>query len=243
MMSQRNLKEKVSGQFELGKPAQVSIPEEGRRILANLAPLQRYPPAIELFKQGGPAQDIYIVEHGLVKLVRLSSQGRDLIVGLRSPGWVVGIASVILQKPYPASALSLTYCHLRRIPAAILIELLQSNIQLSWYFHLLQSREIFDQIGHQVGLGFLSARQRLEQLLWRLIYAQKLSSPQKDELKKEARLNLPLKNNEIADLIAVTPEHLSRVMRQMQQEGVLRREKGWIIIIDPQQLQHASDLL
>ena len=242
MMSRSNFKERGAAQFESGRITQASIAEEGRSMLSSLAPVQKYPPSIELFKQGCPAQDVYLVEHGLVKLMRLCDEGRSLILGLRPSGWVLGASSVILQKPYPASAITVTNCHLRRILATSFIELLKTSSQFSLYFNQLQSREIYDQIGHQVGLGFHSARHRLEQLLWQLIYTHKLNDPQQREFQKEMRLNLPLKHNEIADLIAVTPEHLSRVMKQMQQEGFLRREKGWIIISDLQKLQPVPDL-
>jgi CRP-like cAMP-binding protein len=241
--SQMKIQKEAGASFGLKQPEPLSLDEGRRAFLDGLGPLQRYPPAIELFKQHAQAQDIYIVEHGLVKLIRLNQEGREMILGLRSPGWVLGDASVVLQKPYAASAFTLTYCHLRRIPAESFIELLQTNAHISWYFHQLQSREIYNQIGHMEGLGFLSARHRLEQLLWQLVSTQRLNNSQEEDLREETRLNLPLKQTEIAELIAVTPEHLSRVLKQMQNEGILRREKGWIIIADPQKLQHAPDLL
>ena len=41
-----------------------------------------------------------------------------------------------------------------------------------------------------------------------------------------------MKQVEIAELIAVTPEHLSVVLKRMEQQGIIRREKGWLIIPD-----------
>lgn len=222
---------------------EVSLRDESRTALASLGPLQRYPPAIELFKQSSQAQDLYLIEHGLVKVTRFNQEGRELILGLRSPGWVLGVASVILRKPHPASAFTLTTCHLRRIPAQSFTDLLRRDPYLSWYFHQLQSREIYSQIAHMEGLGFLSARQRLEQLLWQLVSTQMPGNAQGEDLRGETRLNVPLKLSEIAELIAITPEHLSRVLKQTEAEGLLRREKGWIIIYDPKKLRHAYDLL
>jgi len=54
----------------------------------------------------------------------------------------------------------------------------------------------------------------------------------------EMRLQMPLKHWEVAELIAVTPEHLSRVLRQMETEGILRREKGWLIFSTTHWSQH-----
>jgi CRP-like cAMP-binding protein len=55
------------------------------------------------------------------------------------------------------------------------------------------------------------------------------------------RLKLPLKHKELAQLLGITPEHLSRVLRGMQQEGVVVREKGWIRIADARLLREPSE--
>ena len=49
---------------------------------------------------------------------------------------------------------------------------------------------------------------------------------------KEVKLQTPLKHREIAELIAVTPEQLSRLLKGMEEDGLLRREKGWLILRD-----------
>jgi CRP-like cAMP-binding protein len=54
---------------------------------------------------------------------------------------------------------------------------------------------------------------------------------------KSARVNLPLTRVEIAQLLAITPEHLSRVLNVMEQEGIIRRDKGTILIPDIARLQ------
>jgi DNA-binding HxlR family transcriptional regulator len=52
-----------------------------------------------------------------------------------------------------------------------------------------------------------------------------------------------LKHLEIAQLIAVTSEHLSRLLNQLEQDGLLRRRKGWVIIQDPRKLWHLPDVI
>jgi CRP-like cAMP-binding protein len=57
------------------------------------------------------------------------------------------------------------------------------------------------------------------------------------------RLQSPLKHLEIAQLIAVTSEHLSRLLNQLEQDGLRRRRKGWVIIQDPRKLWHLPDVI
>jgi len=50
------------------------------------------------------------------------------------------------------------------------------------------------------------------------------------------RFELPLRNWELAQLLGVTPEHLSRILRDLTKEGIIRRAKGWILVERPEKL-------
>jgi CRP-like cAMP-binding protein len=75
----------------------------------------------------------------------------------------------------------------------------------------------------------------LADLLWQLAHVLKLTNSSGEVL-----LRLPLKHWELAQLIAVTPEYLSRLLNKMQQDGVVRRKKGFMIIQDMGKLWHSS---
>jgi len=45
-----------------------------------------------------------------------------------------------------------------------------------------------------------------------------------------------LKNWEVAQLLALTPQHLCRLVKQLENEGLLMRKNGWIILSDPKKL-------
>ncbi|MGB7926448.1 MAG: Crp/Fnr family transcriptional regulator [Pyrinomonadaceae bacterium] len=190
---------------------------------------QGYPPGLEVFQQGALAQSIYFIEEGIVKLVYLDQDGRELIVDLRFPGWVLGLDAVVVQKPYPVAAITSTKCYLRRIPAKAIRNLLETDARISGYIHQMHSIEAYEHVAKVAQLACFSARQRLEQLLWRFI-----SALGTNELQNEVRLQLPLKHREIAQLLAVTPEHLSRILKQMEHDGVISQQRGWLIISDAQ---------
>jgi CRP-like cAMP-binding protein len=204
----------------------------GWRQVTSLAPAQEYPPGIELFKQESVPRDVYLIEEGMIKLLYVEQNGREVIVGLRSPGWLVGAAYVVLHKNYAFSATTMTKCRLRRITADAFLSLLKTDPEFAWYFHQVQSYELYDQLTQLVGFGCLSARDKLEQLFSRLV---SVIAPHSDE--QGVRLKLPLKHWELARLIGVTPEHLSRVLKEMQADGVIVRERGWVGIADVKKLR------
>jgi CRP-like cAMP-binding protein len=214
-----------------------SLVAQGSEIFATLVPPDAYRPEIELFSQGSEPQEVYCIGRGLVKLVSIDPAGRQFIVGLRSPGWILGAASVIVQRPHLLTATTITSCHLHRISAETFLDLAKGNAQFAWYLQQILGREVYDQVTGLVRLGSSSARQRLEQLLLQFI-----SSMETGKSEKGMSFELPLRHWEIAQLIAVTPEHLSRLLRRIEQEGVIQREPRRIVITDLQKFRLLSDL-
>lgn len=206
---------------------------EARKAFCSLSQIAVYPRAAELFRQGFPARGIYCIHSGLVKLVNLTSDGKELIVGLRSSGWILGAPAVIIQKPHQVTAVTLTHCHLHYCPGVDFLRFAKFNVEFSKHLLHLYSSEVYDQERHVVMLGTLTATQRLEQLISQMISSR---------AQKEMRLKWPLKLEEIAQLIAVQPEYLSRLLKRMEKEGIIQRKKGGIVVSDPQRLFNSNEV-
>ena len=198
---------------------------------------RRYTPGEELFRQGGAPHGVCCIGSGYVKLSAVDEDGRELIVGLRGAGVVLGVSAVILQESYRVSATAVTDCESSYISAGLFVPLLKADARFSWLIQREQSRHSSQLLSHIMQLGFRSARNRLGELLWQLISATSVS-----EHVREAHLSLPLKQWEVAQLIAVTPEHLNRLVKQMQQEGILRWTKDRITVFDFKRLREPSSL-
>ena len=199
-----------------------------------LPPAQLYPVGTVLALQGCEARDIFFIEDGLAKLVRLDGNGREQILGLRGPGWILGAAFVLAGRSHPANVVAVTACTVRRLSREAFLAMLTEQPDLSWHVHRMHSREVLSQFHHMADLGARTARQRLECALQRLAA---VTNP--NGAGREVRLLSPLKRWELASLIAVTPEHLSRLLKGLRDDGVIRVDRGWIVITDMRRL--ASD--
>jgi CRP-like cAMP-binding protein len=195
-----------------------------------------YPPATKLFQQGARASEVYLVDKGLIKLTRLNEDGQEMITSLRSTGSILGAATAIVHKPHPVTAMTLTRCFLRRISLEDFFHLVRTDDNFCWYLHRSHSLEVHQQASQLIRMKYLSARQRLEQLVWQLLEA--IDAGRQDG---PVRLHLPLKYWEIAQLIGITPEHLSRVLKQIQDDGIMSRENGSLIITDIEGLRDSLD--
>lgn len=195
-----------------------------------------FPPGTEIFQQGTKARMVCLLKSGLVKLMRVEEDGQQMIVGLRSCGWLLGAESALLESPQAVTAVALTRCDLRCVSCSQFRQLVRHDPRLSWKVHQVQSREVYSQIRQLSGLGCLSARHRLEQFLW------DLSAEMKPiEAGREVRFQVPLRDWEVAQLIAVTSSYVCRLLKELENDGLLKRRKGWIILSQPERLWHEPE--
>jgi CRP-like cAMP-binding protein len=89
------------------------------------------------------------------------------------------------------------------------------------------SQEIFKQMKNMEAMSCMSAQDRLKLFLCDMIDEQKPGGS------KPSGFFLPLSNQELAQLLAITPEHLCRVLKGMERKGLIRREKGMLTVTNP----------
>jgi CRP/FNR family transcriptional regulator len=186
---------------------------------------------VGLFQQGTPADDVYFIHEGMVKLVWGEASGKQTIVGLRWDGCLIGVPAVVTGEPCPTSAVTLVPSIMERITAEKFVQRLQTDLDFAWQIHRIQSREVHEQVNWLGEMACCSARSRLRRLFSRLT---EVSNVQKEGTR--SRVRLPLKQREVAELIAVTPEHLNRLLHELSKDGLLHLRDGWIVIPDTQAL-------
>jgi CRP-like cAMP-binding protein len=193
--------------------------------------VRNYGSRSELLQQGTPADDVYLIHDGLVKLVWGDSTGKQTILGLRWPGCLIGVAAVVTAEPCAMSAVTLVPSVLERLSAEKFLQRLQTDSDFAWKIHQIQSREVHEQLNWLGEMACGSARSRLGNVFRRLT---EIGNVHTDG--KKSRVRLPLKQKEVAELIAVTPEHLSRLLHELSRAGLVHLRNGWIVIPNPQAL-------
>lgn len=188
---------------------------------------QSYPPAVSLFEQGSPVQAIGVVEEGLVKLLRWEHRGEAVAVGIRMSGGPLGTAAAMLRAPHPVTAETLTRCRILSIPVDHFLRLVTTNEHVSSDLHHIHAQELFECFAQLGGLGALSTRERLLRLIGEVVAAEHPSA-----VAGPVRVTLPLTYTELARAIVTTRQHLSRVLKQLEDENLIRRNKGWLVIAD-----------
>lgn len=191
-----------------------------RSALGALAeiPNERFPKGSHVLEQDGPPRSVFLVRSGLLKLAQLDPNRRSTIAGLRLSGGLLGLEAALLATPQPLTVVALTDCELTRVPAKVFRQRLRTSATFSWFVHLEQSKDVYRLLDQTVRLARLAARERLEDVL-RLIQKETAGSAQE-------AVAIPLREWELAELLAITPQYLCRLMHTLRDRGVLELRAG-----------------
>ncbi len=192
-------------------------------------PPQTYPAHTEILRQDTSSNAVYFIEKGSVKLTWMDEEGHEVIAGLRHKHWIIGAPAVLLERPYSFTVTTLTECALRCISAQNFLYLVKTNKEFAQHLIRLLSQAIFSHGKSLVIMGCTSAKDRLKNLLCKFVPDMDLQTGSQDQL----RIHLPLKNKELAQILAVTPEHLSRLLKELERQQFIRREENDLILLNP----------
>ncbi len=172
----------------------------------------------EILRQGYPGGEVVLLCEGVVKLVHSAADGRTTIVGLRLRGSFLGVGGCLLGTAETMSAIALGPCTIGTIESRSFATMVRQGGELSWRVHLEHCREIRRELVQCAGLAYLSARERLECFLEGL--AQEIAPG------RPLDVELPLRDWELAQLLAITPQYLSRLMDELARNGRVRKVRN-----------------
>ncbi len=196
-----------------------------------------YPSGVELFGQDECANDVFLVHSGLIKLTRSEANGNEILLDIRCPGSLIGSAAVITERPHPFTAITVTHCSLTRWGAQQFLLMMAADASLSACVRNMLSDEVLHHVARISQLTCLPARQRLEQFLWQLC---ERFGDGHEPVGGSAKVQLPLKHYEIAEMLSITPTYLCRLLNALEDESLIARRKGWIVVNRSSDLWHMS---
>jgi CRP-like cAMP-binding protein len=192
-----------------------------------LSTLHSLPCDVEIFRQDTPVDMVYLLERGLIKLIHYSPKGRETLVGLRRPYWLLGAASAIQGRLRGVGATTLSPCTLRFITTQQL-NTLSGDLAFSRFLNCVFSSEISGHINRMVALASMSGEERIIQLVAEIVASQ-TPCVTNDEIS----LSIPLKQNQIAQILGMSPEYLSRLMSSLERRGLFSHSRGIITVARP----------
>lgn len=98
-------------------PLFADLPDEALSELARMALCHDHPDNNFVLYQDDPADELYLVLEGQVKLRLNDGKGRVVVLNTAGPGDLVGVAAVLSESPQPANAVTASTCRLAKFKA------------------------------------------------------------------------------------------------------------------------------
>lgn len=175
-----------------------------------------------LFHRGDPAGAFYFLVSGQVELSLLSPGGQKKIIEVIGPGRTFAEAVMFMRESnFPVGAEALSDCTLLRIPNAAYLAVLDGNPDACLRLLSDVCAHLHARVREIERLTVQNARSRLSSYLLDHIV---------DTRDDEGTIRLDLPRHVIASRLSITPETLSRILRQLVDEGVLTIEDRVIYV-------------
>lgn len=176
-----------------------------------------------IFREGDHFNAIAAVRVGTVKTYVLDAAGHQQVLGFHLPGEIIGL-NAISQTRYPCNAVALDTVMLCRFsfPKMALLATRMPDLQAQLF------RLLSEDIGKASLLaGDFSADERMAAFLVALSrrYARRGFSA--------TRLHLTMTRTDIANYLRLAPETVSRVLKRLQGEGLIRVDRRELELCDP----------
>jgi CRP/FNR family transcriptional regulator len=189
-----------------------------------------------LVRAGDMAMPCANIQRGLMKICQTNPAGQEVIVGLLWPGDFVG-APFLGPAEAGHDIVALTPVTLCQFPARVMERVLTDNPAME---HALLARTMAELARARARLGSLARATALARVAGFLVETAQRSGAGDGET--IAAIDLPLSRGEMADLLGLTIETVSRQMSKLKQAGVIGLPGGRRVVIqDPDALAEAAE--
>ena len=172
-----------------------------------------------VFYEDDECEYLYILLEGTVKLFKTSPKGTTIHMHNFSAPEMVALFPVLERIPFPATCKFLTDGTMGLLPVDKLYGCLHNtDFALSLISSLLKRMKILTELLHK-----------------ETIYSSEAKVA--DSLLNNASVFERLKNNEIASILNMTPETLSRILTKLKKEGIITIEEHVVTILDANALK------
>ena len=187
-----------------------------------------------IFLEGDPADRLWVVASGQVKIVKPTSDGQENLLEVITPGEMFGGAGLLLTT-HPATAVAMTPVTTLNIERGPYLQLIRQYPDIA--LRIIQM--LADRLQAAMKMRALAVERvdvRLANILLKL--CAKVGQPTEEG----TRIDVPLSRQDLADMAGTTIETAIRVMSRFRKEGWVHTESGgYIIVTDLDRLQHFSE--
>ena len=204
--------------LELGGQVETELIEVGRHI----------------YEFGDPADKVYVLKSGRVKISRASDDGKELILYFVSPGEIFGELAITGGECMDNSAVALEDVFFCAIPRALFESFIQRHPEVSLRVVRVIGRRKERAEKRALDLITKDVRTRLAHTL------AELSADFGERDRRGVKIDLPLTQSELAQIVGSTRETTSTIFNEFRRAGLVDSEGQTIWVLDRARLEEYS---
>jgi CRP-like cAMP-binding protein len=192
-------------------------------------------PAAYVVREGDPADTCAVLLSGFAYRHKVTGEGERQILAVHMSGEFLDLQNSFLEVA-DHNVQALTRCEIATIPVAALRALAERHPRVgrALWIDTLVDAAIFRE--WLVNVGRRDSLSRLAHLLCE--FALRLEAA---GLASDGVYELPMTQEQLADATGLTPVHVNRVLKEMGQRALIRRDKRAVSIVDWDALKSVGD--
>ena len=207
------------------------LPERQLQDICKIGIERHFTKGASVFFEGDDCNGFYLVIDGMIKIFKLSPEGKEQTLHFFGPGEPIGEVPVFSGQPFPANAEAIAKSRLVFFPRQDFVDLISSNPSVALNLLAVLSMRLRQ---FTVQIENLSLKEVPARLASYLIY---LAGEQEDD----GMVSLSISKGQLASLLGTIPETLSRIFAKMTDQGLIEVKGRTIELPDAEGLRDLSE--
>jgi CRP/FNR family transcriptional regulator, nitrogen oxide reductase regulator len=186
------------------------------------------------FHQGTPAQHVYILLEGQLKVCQLTPEGNQVVMRMVDPIEIFGCVAALSGGEYPGSALSTKPCEALALAHGDILRLMGRFPQLAINAFQIMVKRTHELQNRYLELATEPVEKRLSHALLRLL---EKNGVQTD---KGMLLDLPLSRQDLAEMVGSTLYTISRILSAWEGKGIVISGREQLTLLDLDYLKNLA---
>lgn len=198
------------------------VPEESLRAIAQMAIRRHVVRNATIVRSGESTDFVYLILSGNLKVLFTDEEGREVILSMLGPGELFGEMGVLDENPRSATVVAVSPADLVIIGKTDFKRALQENFEVSLY------------IMRNLVARLRRADRKIESLALMDVYGRvaRLLLDMAETVDGKQVVTRKISKQDIARMIGASREMVSRVMKDLQTQGLIEEGNGRIVLHD-----------
>ena len=183
-----------------------------------------------VFEQEGDAHSFFLLLDGHIRVVKSTAEGGEVTVRYIGPGELMGIATALGRRTYPASAIAAVDCVVLAWPSSLWSEFASAYPSFGASTYQTVGNRLQDAHTRVVEMSTEHVDRRVAHALLKLVN----QTGRKTE--EGLMIDFPISRQDIAEMTGTTLHTVSRLMSAWEGKGLVRSGRQKVTVVEPHRL-------